>query len=312
MKLSWKVLGFMLFQFCSTSHFCLAQDYDTEAQPTLPEGQENCNGIFVSYNFISRTKEYPHVKNATAQAWAFKATATIMNTGTYVLQAWKIFIGFQYKEILVSAGGAVLTNGGDFPAAVGNGTFISGYPQSDLETSIDTAGDFNQIQAQIELSGTQFGLRPPRIPMPKTIKLVNDGYKCPAPTHRKTAMYVCCVRNPKYKAKDLKTKFLPRQKGDLSISYDVTQAYGNNYLAQVTIENSNPLGRLDHWNLTWEWMRGEFIYSMKGAYVREVDTAGCINGLAGQYYQEMDFSSVLNCQKNPIIFYLPAERANDT
>lgn len=125
-------------------------------------------------------------------------------------------------------------------------------------------------------------------------------------------MYVCCVRNPKYKAKDLKTKFLPRQKGDLSISYDVTQAYGNNYLAQVTIENSNPLGRLDHWNLTWEWMRGEFIYSMKGAYVREVDTAGCINGLAGQYYQEMDFSSVLNCQKNPIIFYLPAERANDT
>lgn len=124
-------------------------------------------------------------------------------------------------------------------------------------------------------------------------------------------MYVCCVRDPKYKPKELKTKFLPRQQGDLLISYDVTQAYGNNYLAQVTIKNNNLLGRLDHWNLTWEWTRGEFIHSMKGAYVREVDYSGCIYGLAGQYYQSMDFSEVLNCQKKPVIFDLPAERASD-
>ncbi|OMO76713.1 Glycosyl-phosphatidyl inositol-anchored, plant [Corchorus capsularis] len=313
MKLSWKV---MFFLFYSTNHFCLAQDYDddtvTQEQPILPKGLENCNGIFLSYNFISRTKEYPHVKNATAQAWAFKSTVTVMNTGTYVLPAWKMFIGFQNREILVSAGGAVLTTGQDFPSPVGNGTYLSGYPQTDLETSINTAGDLSQIQAKVELSGTQFGLMPNRIPMPKTIKLVNDGYKCPKPIHQQTSMYVCCVKDPKFKAKELKSKFLPRQKGDLSISYDVTQAYGNNYMAQVTIQNSNPLGRLDHWNLTWEWMRGEFIYSMKGAYVRDVDHGGCLYGLAGQYYKEMDFSQVLNCQKKPIIFDLPAEKANDT
>ena len=114
MKLSWKVLAFILFLFSSTNHFCLAQDDDTEEQPTLPKGQDRCNGIFLSYNFISRTKEFPHVRNVSAQAWAFNSTVTIMNLGTYVLQAWKIFIGFQYKEILVSAGGAVLTNGADF------------------------------------------------------------------------------------------------------------------------------------------------------------------------------------------------------
>ena len=64
-------------------------------------------------------------------------------------------------------------------------------------------------------------------------------------------MYVCCARNPKFKVKILKTEFLPRQNGDLTISYDVLQAYGNNYIAQVTMANKNPLGCLDHWNLTW-------------------------------------------------------------
>ena len=52
----------------------------------------------------------------------------------------------------------------------------------DLKTSIDTAGDLTQIQVKIQLSGTQFGVKPPGIPMPKTIRLINDGYKCLAPT----------------------------------------------------------------------------------------------------------------------------------
>lgn len=185
MKLSWKVLAFMLFLFYySTDHIGLAQDDGSEEQPTLPKGLDGCNGIFLSYNFISRRKEYPHVRNVSAQAWAFNSTVTIMNLGTYVLQAWKIFIAFQYREILVSASGAVITNGADFPAPVGNGTYLSGYPQSDLETSIDTAGDLSQIQVKVELGGTQFGLKPAMIPMPRTIKLANDGYKCPTPIHR--------------------------------------------------------------------------------------------------------------------------------
>lgn len=125
-------------------------------------------------------------------------------------------------------------------------------------------------------------------------------------------MWACCKKDPKFKATLRKTKFFPRQKGDLSISYDVTQVYENNYMVQVTMENNHLLGRLDHWNLTWEWTRGEFIFSLKGAFTREIDYSGCINGAAGQYYKDMEFSKVQNCQKNPILSDLPPQKYNDT
>lgn len=161
----------------------VAQDYNDEpAAP--PPAEQNCNGVFISYEFNSRTKEYPHLRNVSAQSWAFNSTVTVTNTGTVEVKAWKIFIGFQHKEILVSASGAVLAGTEDFPAEVGNGTYLTGYPQTDLKTSIETAGDVNQIQALIQLMGTQFGVKPPRVPMPKTIRLVVDGFKCPAPTSR--------------------------------------------------------------------------------------------------------------------------------
>ncbi|KAE8689707.1 putative Late embryoproteinsis abundant hydroxyproline-rich glycoprotein family [Hibiscus syriacus] len=273
MKVSWKVVA--LFLLHSTNHFCLAQEDGSDSHPTLPKEQESCKGIFIMYNFISREKEYPREKNATVQSWAFNSSATILNMGTAELKAWKIFIKFQYKEILVSADGAVLTNSDDFPAPVGNGTYLSGYPQSGLETSIDTANDFGKIQAKVKLKGTQFFLMSARNPMPETIELVNDGYKYPSPTHKSSSMYVCCVEDKRLKANKTTTKC------DLLTAHDVTQAYVNNYLVQVTIENKNALGRLDHWKLKWEWTRGEFIDTHKGAY-------------------------------NPIIFNLLPEKANNT
>ncbi|XP_031485053.1 COBRA-like protein 10 [Nymphaea colorata] len=297
------------FLLVSAAAFVNSQDIDIEA---LSPAESNCNGIYLSYAFGYRQKEFPHVKNATAQAYAFQATATILNAGTEELKSWKIFIGFQHEEILVSTGQAVLADGSELPAHVGNGTYLSGFPQSDLKTAIDTAGDMTQIQVQIDIKGTQFGVRPPSTPMPSTIRLANDGYKCPAPTRHKTEMHVCCIRDPKFKVKRTTTKFLPRQDGDLTINYDVVQAYGANYLAQVSMSNNHPLGRLDNWNLTWEWMRGEFIYSMKGAYTFSKDISDCIYGSAANYYQAMDFTPVMNCQKNPIITDLPLERYNDT
>lgn len=310
--MAWKTLIIMFFLICSLIDLSKSQDYEDEQTAAPPPEEENCDGIFLSYIFISRQKEFPHVKNSSAQAWAFKSMATVLNAGTRELKAWKIFIGFQHKDILVSASGAVILDGDEFPASVGNGTYLSGYPQADLKTSIDTAGDINQIQVEIQMTGTQFGVKPPGVPMPKTIQLVNDGYKCPTPTRRRSAMYVCCVRNPKFKTKEPKsTKFLPRQNGDLSISYDIIQAYQGNYLAQVTMDNLNPLGRLDHWNLTWEWMRGEFIQTMRGAYTHKKDYSECIYGVAGKYYQDFDFSNVMNCEKKPVISDLPTDRAKD-
>lgn len=188
---------------CGKLGLCHAQDYDVNPTPAAPPPeQEDCDGIFVSYNFISREKEYPHVKNASAQAWAFKSVATVLNAGVEELKAWKIFIGFQHEEILVGASGAVTIGGEDFPAKVGNnGTYLAGYPQADLKTAIETAGDYNQMQVKIELTGTQFGVKPSGVPMPKTIKLVNDGYKCPAPHHHGMCawnqfhLYVHCLQN---------------------------------------------------------------------------------------------------------------------
>ena len=316
MKIPWKVVSCIavLVLFCFNLQTCEAQDYegDTTTPAAPPPEQDNCDGIFVSYTFLEREKEFPHVKNASAQSWAFSSMATVLNAGAYELKSWKIYVGFQHEEILVSADGAVIVDGEDFPARVGNnGTHLAGYPQSDLKTAIDTAGDVNQMQVQVQMKGTQFGVKPPGVPMPKTIKLVNDGYKCPATKRHASYMYVCCVRNPKYKAKVIKTKFLPRQYGDLSFTYDVLQAYEGKYQAQVTIDNINPIGRLDHWNLTWEWMRNEFINSMKGAYTHKKDPSECIYGAAGQYYKDFDFSSVMNCEKRPVISDLPATKKDD-
>ncbi|KAB2095961.1 hypothetical protein E1A91_A01G079000v1 [Gossypium mustelinum] len=286
---------------------------ETPAKPPPPE-MDNCNGVFLSYAFTSRTKALPLLKNVSAQPWTFNAMATVVNSGTEEVKGWKMYIGFQHKEILVSATNAVLIDGGgDFPTAVGNGTTLAGYPKADLKTSIDTAGDFNQIAVQVELKGSMFGLGEKATPMPKTISLKNDGWRCPTPTKYKTYMHACCKRDLKFKVNsNKKSKFAARQNGDLTFMYDVVKSYEGSYEAQVTMDNSSPIGRLDRWNLTWEWMRGEFIYSMKGAYTPRFDTSDCVYGLAGRYLKGFDFTNVMNCEKKPTITDLPLTKVNDT
>jgi hypothetical protein len=181
-------------------------------------------------------------------------------------------------------------------------------------TAIDTAGDLTQMSAQINLVGTQFGVGSPSVPMPANITLANDGWLCPTPTMQGSReMQVCCTVVPSLKTNITSAgEFLPRQNGDLTIMYDVISTYESNYLAQVTISNNNPLGRLDNWKLSWDWMREEFIYTMKGAYPEVLDTTECINGQQGQYYQGLDFSTVLNCERRPTIVDLPPNFANNT
>ncbi|KAG9459507.1 hypothetical protein H6P81_004015 [Aristolochia fimbriata] len=239
--------------------------------------QDACNGIFLSYLYKQGARIRPFLSDPKRQPYSFKSTATILNAGDVPLKSWDLFIGFQHDEILVSSSPAILTDGTTLPAPVGNGTFFSGFPNSDLKTAIETAGDVNQIQVQIDLVGTQFGVRPPTVPLPSNISLANDGYKCPTPTKQGTNfMYVCCVRDPKFKANlTEEDDFLPRRDGDLIMYYDVLQSFASNYMASVTISNNNPLGRLDNWKLNWEWMRGEFIFDMKGAYTSKIDFSEC-------------------------------------
>ncbi|XP_051132831.1 COBRA-like protein 10 [Andrographis paniculata] len=276
--------------------------------PKPPKEAQDCNGIFASYISQGREKEYPYVKNATAQSWAFKATATVINMGAEELKSWQLYVGFQHDEILVTVDGGAVVDGEGSPVHVGkNGTILAGSPQSDLKTAIDTANDLTQMQAQVKIKGTQFGGAAKDAAMPKTIKLVNPEYKCPAPAKNGGTMHVCCKKDPKFKKKE----FGARQYGDLHLMYDVLQADSNKYLAQVTINNNHPLGRLDQWNLTWTWMRNEFIYTMKGAYTHEKGASDCINGPQGHYYKDFDFTNVVNCQKSPLIADLPSQLEND-
>ncbi|KAJ8619459.1 hypothetical protein MRB53_027988 [Persea americana] len=300
----------LYFLFISSSLFIPSTLSQTQAPSPAADA---CNGIFLSYTFQQRTRIHPYLSDPSLQPYSFRSTATILNTGVEELKSWNIFIGFKHQEILVSTNPAVLSDGSSLPASVGNGTFFSGYPNTDLKTAIETAGDLAQIQVEIELIGTQFGVLPPGVPMPANISLGNTGYNCSSPTvEGGTFMHVCCTKDVKLKPNMTEEKFLPREKGDLTIAYDVLQTYGSSYLAQVTISNHNPLGRLDNWNLAWEWMRGEFIFSMKGAYTTAVDPTDCIYGKQGAYYTNFDFSKILNCQKSPTILDLPPTKANDT
>lgn len=295
-------------------YFVLCNKWWVEAQTQIAPSptQDTCNGIYLSYTASNPTKTYPFVTDPTEQAYTFKSTATIMNTGTEDLKAWQILIGFQHRELLVSASNAVIADGSTFPAQVGNGTVLAGFPQTDLKTAIETAGDMNQIAVQIQMTGTEFGVGVKSIPMPKNISLANEGYTCPKPSQTNGSMEVCCEKDPNFVNAVNATTFLPRQEGDLTISYDVTQAFETNYWAQVTISNDNPIGRLDYWKLSWEWQRGEFIQAMKGAETLEQSQTDCINGAAGSYYQGTDFSSVMSCEKIPTIVDLNQYMANNT
>lgn len=183
MKVGWKIAVsyIVLILFYHRLVKCEADDQEGDglAAAPPPPGLDNCNGIFISYNFQGREKVYPHVKNASAQAYSFTAMLSVVNAGAVELKGWQVLVGFHYNELLVSTDGATVVGGDGFPTQVGkNGTVFAGYPMADLKTAIETAGDYTQIQVNVNIKGTMFGLKT-GTPMPKNIKVLNDGYKCP-------------------------------------------------------------------------------------------------------------------------------------
>ncbi|KAJ0735491.1 hypothetical protein HanPI659440_Chr11g0432691 [Helianthus annuus] len=281
--------------------------------PSPPPASDSCNGIFISYTYTSGSKLPPD--NPSNQPYRFESELRILNNAAEELKSWRVFVGFQHDEYLVSASNGVIADGSvSLPGRVGNGTVFAGFPSSDLKTAIETAGDINQMSVRVELVGTQFGVGSPDVPMPRNISLANDGFVCPRATMNGTrVMNVCCTRDPNAVTNETVTdEFLPRQTGDLTIMYDVTRTYESDYWAEVTIENHSPLGRLDNWNLTWDWMRDEFINDIKGAHPYTRDSTECIFGPQGAFYQKLDFSNVLNCERRPTIIDLPLEMTNNT
>ncbi|CAK9185814.1 unnamed protein product [Ilex paraguariensis] len=286
-----------------------------------PTNNSVCNGILITYVFNLGYPIPPFLlpSDSTNQPYRFQSTLTVLNTGLEEFKSWRVFVKFQHREFLVSASNAVLADGTSLPVDVSNGTILAGFPVTDLKSAVQTAGDYNQMQARVELVGTQYGIGAPAVPLPSTITLGNDGFLCsssPSTNQGNNETRVCCFKDSSVTSNITTTLddegLLPRQDGDLSIMYDVIKSYDSNYLAQVTISNHNPIGRLEYWHLRWDWMRGEFIYAMRGAYPFIIDTRDCIFGPQGQHYLDLDFSTALNCERRPTIIDLPLARTNDT
>ncbi|KAL2653167.1 hypothetical protein R1flu_021295 [Riccia fluitans] len=285
---------------------------------------KSCLGVFLEYVVTEPPKRiYPFLDNKSLaeQPYRFKSEVTLTNTGYEKLLGWEVFIGFQHDEIIAKADGVLFSSGDSPPGiAVGNGTSILGSDMPDLQTSIDTAMDPTKIEYTFELTGTEFGVAPPSFPLPNNISLMNQGWECGVPeveiaskTSIANRMWVCCAEN-RTAMNDTKkeTGFLPRIEGDIVMYYDVFQTYGDNYWAKVSISMDDPLGRLDFWNLTWDWKQGEFIWAMKGAQIlgpQEQDK--CVLGKAGELYAGLDFSQVMSCSSSPTIVDLTEDQRNN-
>ncbi|CAM0145066.1 unnamed protein product [Urochloa decumbens] len=289
-------------------------------QQQQPDVDGGCNGILLTYSLQGRQKIRPFVPAAAEQqAYSFRANATVVNGGTRALRSWALLVTFAHGEILVGVDGAVLTSGAELPyntsAAAEDGTSLSGYPQAELLTPIATAGDLSKTQATVNLVGTLFAGPEPYVPLPSALSLADPSYACPPATitNASTSLSTCCVPTllSSASAATPSPSSSPRRSGDLVITYDVVQAHETTYLALVTLDNGAPLGRLDGWQLSWEWQRGEFIRAMRGAYPREVGSAACLYGPQGQHYKGLDFSKVLNCDRRPVVMDLPPSRADD-
>ncbi|KAH7843137.1 hypothetical protein Vadar_013052 [Vaccinium darrowii] len=82
MEIPWKGVkpyAIVVALFCFSIQLCHCQDYD-DSTPSPPPPGGTCNGIFVTYTFSEREKIFPLLKNASAQAWAFKSQARIRNS----------------------------------------------------------------------------------------------------------------------------------------------------------------------------------------------------------------------------------------
>jgi len=158
----------------------------------------NCQGVVLTYNVSYIAKEPPILSAGNPlQDYSFAATAFILNEGSKTLYDWEMGIQFNHSETLRNASSAVLANGTSFPASVGNGAILTGYPARNISTVISTAGDLSQSQVLVNLVGTEIGSDgKTSYPFPLSINLTNSGYTCSNPSsYTVSSIRVCCAEN---------------------------------------------------------------------------------------------------------------------
>ncbi|CAM6087856.1 unnamed protein product [Calypogeia fissa] len=280
----------------------------------LQAAEDKCVGVYLEYTVSKPVEIPPYSTNLTMQPYSFASTVSIINLGYEKLDVWELTIDFNHGEIIASADGVLFLGADSLPGyQTTNDTRIVGTTQPNLLTSIDTAHNLKEISTSFTIVGTEFGINGSGNPLPKNMSLVNKGYKCQT-NHSaavpKNQMWVCCTEN----ATILNNTgdYLPRDVGDIIISYDVLSAFSDNYNARVSIVMNDPIGRLDNWNLSWTWTGGELIKSMLGGQVQGGnDQDLCVYGLAATQLSGEDFSQYQSCSPNPVIIDLDQYQANN-
>ncbi|CAM6123431.1 unnamed protein product [Calypogeia fissa] len=280
---------------------------------TLQAAEDKCVGVYLEYTVSKPVKIPPYASNLTKQPYSFDSTVSIINLGYKKLDVWELTIDFNHGEIIASADEVLFLDADSLPGYhTTNDTRIVGITQPNLLTSIDTAHNLSEISTTFTIVGTEFGINESGNPLPKNMSLVNNGYKCET-NHSaavpKNQMWVCCTENATILSNT--ENYLPRDVGDIIISYDVLSAVSNKYKARVSIVMNDPIGRLDNWNLSWTWTGGELIKSMLGGQVQGGnDQDLCVYGHAATQLSE-DFSQYQSCSPNPVIIDLDQYQANN-
>ena len=118
-----------------------------KSNPTPTQHLSTCNNIFLQYTYTRGQQLPPNLidSNPKHQPYKFQSTIYIQNNGLKELNSWRVFVGFQNGELLVSTSNAILLDGSPLPANVSNGTIFTGYPVANLKTAIETAGDLTRM-----------------------------------------------------------------------------------------------------------------------------------------------------------------------
>ncbi|GER29656.1 COBRA-like protein [Striga asiatica] len=128
--------------------------------------------------FLRRWKDLPAdlALRSSPTALLVQSSFTVHNNDTH-----EFLVGFRQVSTRRISGIGHECHGSSTSGPVGNVSVFAEFPNPDLETGIETAGDSTQMAGWVELVDTQIEVVPLDVPMPANISLVNDGWICPRP-----------------------------------------------------------------------------------------------------------------------------------
>ncbi|CAI5497107.1 unnamed protein product, partial [Closterium sp. Naga37s-1] len=273
-----------------------------------PSAPRPCLGVTVSYS-IQQVISIPSVWNGTLQPYGFRATLVLQNSGLRDVKGWDVIIEFTHNELITAIKYAQV--GPELPYP-GKNLIISGIPElSDtIVTAIHAGGDSTLYSVNASISGTEYGAPSPPKALPRTLYLINPGYKCQRdfpqfPSDR--SLQVCCEESAVISPPPPP----PPPQGilgaeDIEVRYDVSWVDTMYYWVLVSVYNKQQDRRVSSpgWGLSWMWQQNEIVWEVKGA--QATDAGNCIESALADVYGP-DIQTAHTCRKKPTFVDLPLQ-----